>query len=628
MISRIQAQGLGPHRSLDLHLDPRKVSTITGPSEAGKTVAVLDAVTFALWGEDRTGGAFSVDLIHDDFERVDVQLTLANGTQLHRSMTRKRAIKRHRNGDYVAKETGWRNSLGPLGADPDILRAVLLPEHWQTLTGAPGNGRRLRDLLARILPDPVDLREVVRELLADQDHDLRPGDTVDEPTAVERRAQVNKARDRNAGQIDALRDLVDAATTDPVQIPDAGDALDLVEADRLWKAHRDALDRRAERIERNAKDAERLRFWERARAELGQEPAGDDTPIRLAREALAEADAEAHQARQQLLERSRLLSAAAEAVEVAREAPDPRRAELHEALIKASAALADLQAPHCPTCGQIRPATAAEQRRAEAQHGKALAAYNAEREPAEARRAEVIDGREAPVEECRARLEKARNRVAEAEDAHTRAQADLEAAIAEGGKAASWQASLRRLGPRPVVPEDPPEPPAPSMPEPEPEKVEAAAALLRRQAEAEARAEQRDADTKKAAQALAAAEAAQPELEAEAARLDDLVDAVRRAPSIVAERNLGALGELGPVSLVLKGAGVEVLFDGRPWWTASRGRRLVCDLYLRMALRRGAGVRWLPLVVDDAQSWSGEWPEVAAPAVFLWTAGEALAVAA
>jgi hypothetical protein len=118
---------------------------------------------------------------------------------------------------------------------------------------------------------------------------------------------------------------------------------------------------------------------------------------------------------------------------------------------------------------------------------------------------------------------------------------------------------------------------------------------------------------------------------AEASRLDALVEAVRRAPSVLAARQVSALGDLGPVQILFPadGPAVEVLIDGRPWWTASSGRRVIGDLYLRAALRRAAKVTWFPIFVDNVQDFSGEIPNVGGATVLLRTApGDELRVLA
>ncbi|NCY02939.1 MAG: hypothetical protein EBX36_08535, partial [Planctomycetia bacterium] len=119
--------------------------------------------------------------------------------------------------------------------------------------------------------------------------------------------------------------------------------------------------------------------------------------------------------------------------------------------------------------------------------------------------------------------------------------------------------------------------------------------------------------------------------DAEAERVGRLVEAVRRAPTEVARRGADAL------RIALDGSGVElrlaepgsdgdevrVYIDGRPGWLASTGRMVLADLSIRLAIRRLAAARSpgglvgygrLPIVVDRAQDWSGEWPD--APGVW------------
>jgi len=120
--------------------------------------------------------------------------------------------------------------------------------------------------------------------------------------------------------------------------------------------------------------------------------------------------------------------------------------------------------------------------------------------------------------------------------------------------------------------------------------------------------------TKRKEQAKKAVEKASKEVtEARSAveRAEALVVACRNAPSNIAKRQEEAIGDLGPIKFnYLSKGGIEVLIDGRPWWLASTGRRIYADAVLRLALRRVMGSNWLPLFVDEIQSWTGELPEI------------------
>ena len=111
----------------------------------------------------------------------------------------------------------------------------------------------------------------------------------------------------------------------------------------------------------------------------------------------------------------------------------------------------------------------------------------------------------------------------------------------------------------------------------------------------------------------------------EAARVDALCRALRSAPTTAAARQVEALHAVMAhpgVEVVLSEPGasgdvVDVMVHGRPWWMASGGELRWAGLVLRDALRKLAAakyaeagaLRWmqLPVVVDEAQSWSGSW---------------------
>jgi hypothetical protein len=197
-------------------------------------------------------------------------------------------------------------------------------------------------------------------------------------------------------------------------------------------------------------------------------------------------------------------------------------------------------------------------------------------------------------------------------EARTRSEAAAAALAAareaEGRRRAHGQAR-DALGPRPVVPEEPAAPKPPDGPRPPAGALEGAEARL-----------QRIAELDQASRAVAEAEQVHARLSAEADRLDVLLAAVRDAPSAAVAKQQERLGDLGPVSLILgTDPAIEVRIDGRPWWTASRGRQVVADLWLRAALRRAWGVT-VPLFVDNVQDVAGQpLPEVEGPVVLLRT---------
>jgi len=100
-------------------------------------------------------------------------------------------------------------------------------------------------------------------------------------------------------------------------------------------------------------------------------------------------------------------------------------------------------------------------------------------------------------------------------------------------------------------------------------------------------------------------------------RCTAMLAACRAAPTVQAREVVAALGDLGPVAIVLGGGthaskdpAVRVMLCGRPWMQSSTGERIVGDAWLRVALRRVAGLEdVVPLWVDEVQSAVG----VAAP---------------
>ena len=105
-----------------------------------------------------------------------------------------------------------------------------------------------------------------------------------------------------------------------------------------------------------------------------------------------------------------------------------------------------------------------------------------------------------------------------------------------------------------------------------------------------------------------------------AQRAEVVLDLVRSAPGRALAAKLDTLTTwLGPVSVVTTGEAIEVLIDGRPWALASTGRRIVADAHFRDALRHAAGMEWLPLTIDEAQSVGGQPVHAPAPAWLIVT---------
>jgi hypothetical protein len=198
---------------------------------------------------------------------------------------------------------------------------------------------------------------------------------------------------------------------------------------------------------------------------------------------------------------------------------------------------------------------------------------------------------------------------------------------ASTGRRQAWEKRLRELGAAPSAPAANPEPEAPTSPRPTEEEARLAETTLA-QADGVAR------DRRTLGQELTLergnltrAEETGARLELDVAHDEALVDALRRAPTLLAERGLALLGDLGPVSVVFEPdkGGSRVLVDGRDAREplVSRGRLTWADCLLRAGLRRALRRPWLPVWVDNAQDWSGAFDHIEGPAVLCSTSSEA-----
>lgn len=557
MLRTISIAGFGPHHATTLELDPKGITELEGPSQAGKSTAV-DAVCWALWGVTASGKRLPAELIRDGAEGCGVSLTLGSGTTFERTLTRTGTTTRKKNGETYANAAAWTEALGPLGKNTDLLRVILAPRAWCDLAEGAGGGRPLRDLLATILP-AGGLREIVVDLAG---ADLHTGDSLSVEDTYARRTEANRVRDEAAGRLQAATEEIERAPTEAPPVPETAAAEDVIRAARAWALWAP------------------VEAWRAKRAELGDRPEDGD--------------------RQKALTAARTKRDKAKKIadglgRPSCPSPEPERAQV-AALERELAALQG--STTCPTCGQVV-----------ADHGQHV--FAAEKRLTEARA--TLDRAQAQYDRSEA------DRIAKldkADAAWTAAERELHIAAEAPDAAAEWDRRLVALG---TAPSEVPHPPGPRPSERE--VLEAKATLDRARValgEAKQHAAQVDAAKKRHAAAVGAWDLAT----AEAERLDRLVEVLRRAPSILAARQVEKLGDLGPVTVRLPetGPAVEVLVDGRPYWTASRGRLVVADLWFRAALRRAVGLAWLPLFVDDVNAWSGEWPALPGPQVRLRTA--------
>lgn len=207
------------------------------------------------------------------------------------------------------------------------------------------------------------------------------------------------------------------------------------------------------------------------------------------------------------------------------------------------------------------------------------------------------------------------------------ARAALESIQARAADARTYDAALVALGPRPAIPAAPDRPTDPESARPSEKAINHAHNVVNETRTAVAL---RDKATRDLADAQARAtesNTARAHATVEAARVTRLVDALRKAPTIAAQKKRDRLGDLGAVDVLFHDPGAQgpvctVTVNGRPWEVASRGERVVADAILRAAVRRESKVPMLPLVIDDVSAWNGgagPWPTFAAPVLWLVT---------
>lgn len=595
MIRAIRIRGLGPHVDTTLDLGGLDGCTLFGPSESGKST-VIDAVCWAIWGQDRTGRPLDLAAVRADADQVSVRLDLVSGTVIER--TQRRSTAGGRGGvtrsltaadgtvRALASDRDWFGAIGPLGEAVEALRCVVVPHAWRVLADGPGGSRPLRDLLAAVLPGG-DLREIVGELLAERGHRLAHQQRLDLREAERARTDARRDRDRAAGAYESVRALLELAHSRHTPAPPTAD----VEAARalvvlgeehararvVWGAYEAA---RAERADAVA----RLEAWEEGMASLGPCPESDRS-------------ARVEQARREVEAAWCAVTRAGIARDAALDEVGDIRRRL--AVTKGRLYLLEDGDGACPTCGT--PGYAADLTDQRAASLAEMQRLTLEEREAGVRRDALIDA------------------LGDAIRAEAEARTRLSALLSEPDQVAAWHASQRSIGPRPTVPPHMP-PPEPMPTAPDPAALDAARATVRECDEQVGASRQRERDILEGTRHVAHATQALEQAEQRAAYADALVDVLRVAPSVLAARQLGALGDLGPVTVDLpEGGGVDVRIDGRPWHLASTGRQIVGDIWLRAGIRRALGMDYLPLVVDCVQDVGGQEVPDPAPTIRLVT---------
>ena len=609
MIASITISGAGPIEQGRYDLDPQGVTHIRGPSESGKTT-MLNLVCFVLWGTDRDGKPFPVECVREGSKRASVELTLKTGSTISRTLDPRRNQMRalQKRGmaapQVFGSEETMREALGVLGDQRN--RYIVVPFAWQALAEGPGGGRGLRDLLAGLVEGGSGA--IVRELMgaAYRDGD----DLVSEQLAVANRRGTKRDHEQHTGRLASIRERVSSLgrRIEELVAPapeDLEQAQAVMQAAKAWSEH-GARAKAWEQTEGRRSESARLaELWTTERDKLAaEEPPNPVDLLGQVREweeahATEQAeqrrlDAQAHAEQRLLAEEKAALASCEEKVAGIDQVPCKGMELRH----------VKLGTVECGKCKYLVDAYAAALRLEDLRVSVKRICLDVQ--TAETKAATVAG----KVAESARKLSEARARM---DEATSRRQA--------------WEKRMRELGAAPSAPAAHPEPEAPTIPRPTEEAQRQAAATLA-QADGVAR------DRRMLGQELTLergnltrAEETGARLERDVAHDEALVDALRRAPTLLAERGLALLGDLGPVSVRFdddKG-GSRVLVDGRDAREplVSRGRLTYADSLLRAGLRRALRRLWLPVWVDNAQDWSGAF-DIEGPAVLCWTMSEAM----
>lgn len=636
MIRSMTIRGLGPHEETKLDFDAMGANEVVGRSERGKTI-IIDAVLFALFGQDRNGKPLDVRAIRDESDEVEVEITLHSGTSIRRVLRRdkhgRRGVTvREMNGVEHGTEKAFLGEMRGLGAAPKIVRQILVPMAWEKLVGGAGGGRPFRDLLATVLPK-ADRAEIVAELMEDAGFEFKRGDPISQADAEQIRRRANRKRDEARGDVDRLKKLIAASEANPTDAPSQAEIDAAVAVDKLgaaWDEYESAVDTWTDAAERYGYQCEDVAAWDERTRTLGARPDGDVDAIADAKRVVERLKTERHSLTFNRGQQQHALKVAEKKLDEAKQTRGPSdgiTADINRAKREQSDAIVALEdvALVCPTCerdGWDGARTAAEERldRANQWHADAEAAMFVEIDQLAERRLKAIEVAEAGVAEAEATLAKSEAEAAEIEKPLLDAERVLTGRTMAGRSAVEWEATRKAIGARPEQTPEPKKPAPPEMPNPTDDAVRKAAKTLDAVKESRGAARQRERDLGALRKTLADAAVHCGLMGEEAERLDALVDAVRAAPSVAARQQLGALGDLGPIELTLSdGGGVDVSVDGRPYHFASTGRIVVADAYLRAGIRRAARMSYLPLFVDQVQSVAGQPVPILPPTILLRT---------
>jgi len=576
MFRAITIQGLGLDETLALSV--KQPTNISRRSMRGKT-RLARGLMLLLTGREPWGSSPE--------PRNDKPITITANT---RTMVLERTIKRDKRGNLqhrrkleidgaevnVSSERKWQaalNDIGPSYGDPDVIRLVCWPLAWQRLEASDKDGRALRDALLGCLDTAAAMAKIVKASSVYKD-----GDPLDEKGATEARRLARKNAQTAEGRVREAE--ASAERLEPVQAPEEAD----VEKARAMMKRRADWDA----FETYLSAYEAWVDWHERRERLGERPSP------LADGVLEDARERADKARKARDEEWQQVDGGEGLVREARRMLETAERDL-------AAHVKPTDSTTCPECNH-----------------EWIQGFDEEAwDQAHAALAETKERRQATLDDATKALEAARGASTIAEIEHDNAAEALEDLQAQSAAYVAWAERLAMMGQEPQEP-------SPSVQQPQgvpptPIDVAAAQGVIEQAQRAEGAGQLRDEDRQRAAKALDAARAKLKAAAAEADRLDKLVEVIREAPAQLLPYAVEALEDTGPAKVVASGAGVTVHINGHPWQEASQGELIHADLYLRAAIRRAYGVRWLPLIVEQAQDWSEDWGDVQAPAYMLWT---------
>lgn len=665
MTADLSIANVGPHALTEIALFAHDGTiSISGGSQTGKSM-IYESVCVLLTGKRSNGRDWRPEAIREGVDKMEIRAAFPDLGVASLSLTRGGTWNRSIADRSRMSQRDFEAQLGT--ANGDLVRFIVAPVlsndgRCATLIDRD-LGRPLRDLLLSALPE-VDTRDIMARMMTEAGFELLEDDPIDLDLLLKAQTKANTARDSAVGVRDNARERL--ATLATVEAPSADD----VTAARATLAARDAW---ATYWQASAKTADTVAKYTATRAGLEARanapiPAGGDPQdVAKARGVIAAAcqwvnydqtaevaarRARRQEARAKLGERPVVpaldpaaperLAKAPGAIKGIRNALDSARAELAAARIDCDryANGSDV----CPTCER-----------------GGWDGYAVARGDAKAR----VEQLTAAIERESARLERA-----EAAEADLRTQVDAHKSAKE--RAADYDRALAAIGDDPPDAADPVAPAGerpteqdvskaygviaaceaadrnrtaalqsaetaaralkalvapdtsgavkPAAEQPTTEDVAAAERVLSAQTSAARNASDRASMSAEVAKTEATAEAAIKE----ATRVAEAVKVCRQAPSAVAAQQRSAfdlpswIGLRFPPKEKRDTPECEVLIDGLPYYLASTGRRTLADLYLRHAVRKAAGVDWLPIFVDNAQDYSGDYPNLPRVA-YLWT---------